>query len=664
MSMPAEDYRSIKLQNPKPLLSGLDRSVSRVFGPRQRRTVVGGNWLLQSTDIHKQSLQFHLLSNDGLKDKLKQYEGIYRRQKTDEPPLTEALALIVEAADRTLGMRPYPVQIYAALLIWHGYLAEMATGEGKSLTACLPAILAGWSGKPCHVITANDYLASRDAVELAPLYQFCGLSVGWIDSEMKTRERKQSYTHSVVYVTGKEILADFLRDWLQLGEYQHAARLQLNKVFGSQSRASANTELVMRGIDTAIVDEADSVLIDEAVTPLIIASPRENKAFTEACQAANQISAQLLEVTDFTVNRQNGEIILTALGEEKIAKVPASFPTLFKSNQRTRELVITALTAKTFFINGQQYVVENDKVVIVDEFTGRMMPQRSWRQGLQQAIEIQQGLPVTDPSETLARLSFQRFFRYFRKLGGMTGTARESADEFWDIYQLFVHPVPTNKPCIRKTLPALIFTSQEEKLQAICTEIFACYKSGQPVLVGTRTVAASEELAVLLTEQGIPFRLLNAVRHREEAEIIATAGQRGMVTIATNMAGRGTDIKLGAGVAKLGGLQVIVSEQHESKRIDRQLAGRCARQGEPGTVRVYCSLDDSLLRRYGHKFLLKPMAMSISEKNSKMSSFTAKIVSTIQKSAQQRAYRQRKVVMQTDDWLNESLALTRNKFQK
>jgi preprotein translocase subunit SecA len=397
---------------------------------------------------------------------------------------------------------------------------------------------------------------------------------------------------------------------------------------------------------------------------LIISQAHENKPLTEACQAATRIAHALAAEMDYRVDRRYREIILTQPGEEKIAEMSATLPDIFQGSARREELVLTALSARVFYQRNKQYVVEKDKVVIVDEFTGRMMPQRTWRHGLHQSIEAREGLPLSDPSETLARLSFQRFFRFFRKLGGMSGTAREAANELWHIYELPVFSVPTNRPCIRKILPSRFYPDQKSKWQAICDEVDACHAAGQPVLIGTRSVAVSESFADLLRERNIAFQLLNAVKHREEAKIIASGGQAGAVTIATNMAGRGADIKLGKGVAELGGLHVIVSERHESGRIDRQLCGRCSRQGDPGSVRTYASLEDELLLQYGPKRLLKLLLQTISRNRPESNHLVDHLISLSQQKAQHQAYRQRQIVMQTDDWLTDALSFARSELDQ
>ncbi|WP_432822664.1 hypothetical protein [Trichloromonas sp.] len=655
--MPSADYRATRAITPGKLHKGLDRCVHDLIGHWRRRDRTLQQLQEQARQIAERSLQHRQRTDAQLRQDLEGYREQFRRRKKDvETFLNEALAVMVEASERTLGMRPYPVQILGALAIHRGFLAEMATGEGKSLTACFPAILAAWSGRPCHLITANDYLASRDAEELAPLYRFCGTTTGWVGGHMDQFERRANYAQGVVYTTGKELLADFLRDRILLGDAHLAPRRQLRRQLNRQHHSL--DQLVMRGIDTAIVDEADSVLIDEAVTPLIISQPQKNEPLSQAVRVAATIAQSLAPGEDYRTDRRYREITLTARGQAQIAETTGSLPPLFHGAGRREELVVTALTAREFYHKGQQYVIEDGAVVIVDEFTGRMMPQRTWRQGLHQAVETMEGLPLTDPSETLARLSFQRFFRFFRKIGGMSGTAREAAGELWHIYGLPVLAIPTNRPCRRRVLPSRSYPHQPAKWQAICDEISSCHQAGQPVLIGTRSVASSEELSGMLQERGISHRLLNAVKHKEEAQIIASAGSQGAVTIATNMAGRGADIKLGRGVAELGGLHVILTERHESKRIDRQLYGRCARQGDPGSARAYCSLDDELLQRHGPGALLKIRPRGEASR-AEANRFAELLVNLAQRSAQRRAFCQRQIVMQTDDWLTDALSFAR-----
>jgi preprotein translocase subunit SecA len=414
--------------------------------------------------------------------------------------------------------------------------------------------------------------------------------------------------------------------------------------------------LVLRGLHAAIVDEADSILIDEAVTPLIISTTHQNDALREACRVAQDLVSALQPESDYTPNLRYREVELTELGRRQIASRCSSLPGLWRGTERRTELVRQALVAREFFLRDKQYIIVDGKVVIVDEFTGRPMPQRTWRQGLHQAIEAKEGLPITDPSENIARLSFQRFFRCFHRLSGMTGTAKEAAAELWHMYGLPVLTIPTNKPCVRRHWPDRVLADDASKWLAVADEVSRRHVTGQPILVGTRSVAASEKLAQLLAERGLECRVLNAVRLREEAEIVALAGQRGRITIATNMAGRGTDIKLERGVAELGGLHVLATERHESGRVDRQLFGRSARQGDPGSAQAFVSLEDELLRRYLPPAV--PNAVSAAWKRGLpgASALARAAFNRAQRQAQRLAYKQRKAVLRMDTWLEESLS--------
>ncbi len=658
MILPAKDYQSLQTLRPAKLHQGFDRLANNLLGRSKRRDSLKQQWLELAKSIHQAAEKHQTLSDQQLQAALNQQRQLFRRRKQDdETLLPDALALLVEAADRTLGMRPFPVQVLGAIMIYHGYIAEMATGEGKSLTACLPAVLFAWSDRPCHIITTNDYLALRDAKQMSVFYRFCRLTTGCVGSDMTNAERQENYQKGVVYTTSKELLADFLRDRLQLGNCAQSDRRLLKKKL--KSNKHSETEIVMRGINAVIVDEADSVLIDEAVTPLIISQTQQNKPLSEAITLASQFAQQLKNDLDYRVNKRHREVTLTESGEKTVAELTIDLPGLWQSDSRRNELIVTALTAKELYQKDQQYVIDDDKVVIVDEFTGRMMPQRTWRQGLHQSVEVQEGLELSDPSETQARLSFQRFFRLFHKLGGMSGTVQESAEELWHIYNLPILAVPTNRPCARKQLPNRYHWDKQSKWQTICAEVIACQQNGQPVLIGTRSIADSQLLAEMLREQGISLQLLNAINHHEETEIITSAGQLGKVTIATNMAGRGADIKLGKGVAKLGGLHVIVSERHESQRIDRQLIGRCARQGQPGSYRLYSSLEDDILQRFGNKPLLTILRNKLSANGVENQKMFEKALRLAQQSAEKQAFDQRAMVTKTDDWLTDALSFVR-----
>jgi len=656
LNLPSEDYRRTHIVIPAKPHQGLDGALYGLVG-RYRRRTIGRSLEKDAEKITEAARGLRHVSDRRLRERLDAMRTEFRSQKRGfEELLADALTVMVEVADRTLGLRPYPVQIVGAMALYKGYLAEMATGEGKSLTACLPAVLAGWSGRPCHYMTVNDYLADRDALQMRPFYTFCGVSVGCVTGQMDPGERRLNHEKDVVYTTLKELVADFLRDRLVLGALHHPSRRLLRQLLQPNLRQLDG--VVLRGLDTAIVDEADSLLIDEAVTPLIISRAQENKPLVEACLTAHGIAGSLKLGPDYRKNIKYREIELTKEGREKVENQARLLPGIWRGASRRMELVKQALVAREFYQLGKQYVIHDDKVAIVDEFTGRLMPNRTWRHGLHQAVEAKESLDVNDPSETLARVSFQRFFRFFRKMGGMTGTAKEAAAELWHIYGLPVLTIPTNRPCIRKMLPDSVFATANEKWQAVVQEIGKWNQTHRPVLVGTRSVEASERLARMLAERGFSFNLLNAVRHREEARIVAAAGEKDRITIATNMAGRGTDILLGRGVAEMGGLHVIATERHESRRIDRQLFGRCARQGDPGSAQAFISVDDELIRRFVPAPMHNRLAAALGRKTPGAGRLAQAALSQAQRAAQRLAYRQRKNVLQMDTWLEEALSFT------
>jgi preprotein translocase subunit SecA len=414
----------------------------------------------------------------------------------------------------------------------------------------------------------------------------------------------------------------------------------------------------MRGLHTAIIDEADSVLIDEAVTPLIISIPRENKILHEAVMTAHDIAGRLEKDRDYTVNLRYREIEMTDAGRRIVDEECSRLPGFWRNDDRREELIKQSLSARELFRPGKEYLVADDKIMIVDEFTGRVMANRTWREGMHQAIEAKENLTVSSPSETAARMSFQRFFRCFYKMSGMTGTAREAAAEFWQIYRLPFVTIPTNRPCIRQQLPDRAFPDEASKWQAIVAEIQRVHQTGCPLLVGTRSVFASEHLAGLLAAQGLTHRVLNAARHQEEAQIIAEAGEPARITIATNMAGRGTDIKLTKGLAELGGLHVIATERHESGRVDRQLFGRAGRQGDPGCAVAFISMEDELVRRFVPETLRNAARRMVAAKAPGWERVAKTVVAMAQRSAQRLAFHQRRAVLKTDTWLEEALSFT------
>ncbi|MDE3099934.1 MAG: prepilin peptidase [Verrucomicrobiota bacterium] len=654
-AVPTHDYRRSDYRVPARPLAGLDALVNRAIGRFHRRAKILQSLHDDAGAIISREREYMEMADAVLQRRLLEFRDRFRRGGRQMESLAlPALAAIREAADRKLGLRAFPVQLMGALALDSGFLAEMATGEGKTLTAGLAAVLAAWSRRPCHVVTVNDYLVQRDAEWLEPFYHFCGARVGFVAFWMGQPERLKNYGCDVTYVTSKELLADFLRDRLHLGRMQNPTRRLIRRMLMPQPNAPDG--LVLRGLHTAIVDEADSVLIDEAVTPLIISASHKNESLRQAAQLAQEMIGMMRPQTDYRANARYKEIELTKLGLKKLVDQASHLPGLWQGHDRRLELVVQALVAREFFHRDQQYIIAGGKVVIVDEFTGRPMPQRTWREGMHQAVEAKEGLPISDPAETIARLSFQRFFKCFHKLSGMTGTARETAGELWQIYGLATVSIPTNRPCIREQWPDRFFAEESDKWFAVVAEIERLHRAGRPLLVGTRSVMASERLGQWLLQRGFEAKILNATRLQEEAAIVALAGEPGRVTIATNMAGRGTDIKLGRHVAGLGGLHVIGTERHESGRVDRQLFGRAARQGDPGSAQVFVSLEDELLR----KFLPKParniLAGTWRRDLPGRERLTKSAVTFAQNKAQSLAFKQRAGVLRSDVWLDEALS--------
>jgi preprotein translocase subunit SecA len=461
------------------------------------------------------------------------------------------------------------------------------------------------AGIPVHVITVNDYLVERDAQWMRPVYDALGLSVGIIVEGMDHEARRAAYACDVTYCTNKQLVFDYLRDRLTMGEGTESLRLRLESLYTDQPRSS---KLLLRGLCFAIVDEADSVLVDEARTPLIISRTPENDDQEQLYRQALRLGHELELRTDFDVRRRDREVELTEHGKDRLGVLAAALGSVWRGTRYREELVRQALTALYLFERDKQYLIRDGKVQIIDEYTGRVMPDRSWEQGLHQMIEAKEGCEITVPAVPIARISYQRFFRRYLRLAGMTGTAREIAGELRSVYGLNVVTIPTHRPLRRRRLPSRIFGSGPAKWQAVVERIRGLRAQDRPVLVGTRSVADSETLSQLLHDGGVPHQVLNARQDEHEAHVIAEAGQAGRITVATNMAGRGTDIVLGPGVASTGGLHVIATERHEAGRIDRQLFGRCARQGDPGSIEFILAVDDQLMREFYPKAFVALLA--------------------------------------------------------
>jgi preprotein translocase subunit SecA len=555
-----------------------------------------------------------------------------------------------------VDMAHFDVQLIGGLVMLNGIVAEMETGEGKTLVATLPASTAALAGVPVHIITVNDYLAQRDAEWMGPIYRALGLSVGIIVHGMDLPAKRAAYQCDITYCTNKEVAFDYLRDRIVLWDRPSPVRLRLERLYGDGSRVG---QLLLRGLHFGIVDEADSVLIDEARTPLIISSEGEGIYDPSVYQCAMGLARDLDYGKDYRASASDRTVDLTYHGKERIRAFEWTAAD-FKANEEQREeLVRQALVALHLFYKDKHYLIKDGKIQIIDEYTGRLMADRSWERGLHQLVEEKEGCEVTTQKETRARISYQRFFRRYLRLAGMTGTAREVASELWSIYRLPVMAIPTNKAIRRRYLPDRIFRTADKKWASIVETVSAVHRGGRPVLAGTRSVEASELLSELMTEAALPHRVLNARQDKEEAEIIAEAGQPGHITVATNMAGRGTDIQLGAGVAERGGLSVIATERHEAGRIDRQLFGRCGRQGDPGTSEAIVSLEDELITVYIGKPVQWAARVFLRNPNGLVTRWIGRILfQRAQHVAERLHARMRHDLLKMDEQLSESLAFT------
>jgi preprotein translocase subunit SecA len=508
--------------------------------------------------------------------------------------IINTFALIREASGRTLGKRHYDVQLYGGWLMINGMLAEMQTGEGKTLTTSLPACTAALSGIPVHVITANDYLARRDCEILAPLYQRLGLTASWVVDGMTPEACQQAYRADIVHTTNKQITFDYLRDRIEMGDDTGDLRFQYRQI-QRQLQPGTGSQLLLRGLCFAIVDEADSILIDEANTPLIITRPIPNEDSPETYSDALYLASSLAVNTDYLVDHRHRSVDLTLAGEDNLELQVVKLPTLWSNKRKRESLVRQALVAQLFFKRDRDYLVQQETVQIIDQATGRLMPDRAWEQGLQQMIEAKEGCLISERREPLARISYQRFFSRYLRLCGTSGTLGEVAPELQRVYGLKVRKVASHKPSRRRQLGVKIYRDRDEQKSALLKRVSELNRNGLPVLIGTASVEESEMISAWLLEVELGHRVLNARQDQKEAEIIAAAGEMGAITVATNMAGRGTDIALAAGVEELGGLHVISLNLNDSRRLERQLFGRCARQGDAGSAESILSLQDSAL---------------------------------------------------------------------
>ncbi|MGA5690484.1 preprotein translocase subunit SecA [Cytobacillus pseudoceanisediminis] len=570
------------------------------------------------------------LSDEQLREKTEEFKARYQKGETVDDMLTEAFAVVREAAKRVLGLYPYPVQLMGGISLHDGNISEMKTGEGKTLTATMPVYLNALTGKGVHVVTVNEYLASRDATEMGQLYEFLGLTVGLNLNGLSKEEKQAAYAADITYSTNNELGFDYLRDNMVLYKEQK----------------------VQRPLHYAVIDEVDSILIDEARTPLIISGSAQKS--TQLYIQANAFVSRLKKDEDFTYDEKTKGVQLTEEGMTKAEKA-FGIDNLFDiSHVALNHHITQALKAHSSMHLDVDYVVQEGEIVIVDQFTGRLMKGRRYSDGLHQAIEAKEGLEIQNESMTLATITFQNYFRMYEKLAGMTGTAKTEEEEFRNIYNMNVIVIPTNRPIARDDRPDLIYATMDGKFRAVVEDIADRHKKGQPVLVGTVAIETSEIISKYLTKKGVPHNVLNAKNHGREAEIILDAGKPGAVTIATNMAGRGTDIKLGEGVKELGGLCVIGTERHESRRIDNQLRGRSGRQGDPGVTQFYLSMEDELMRRFGSDNMKSMMErLGMDDTQPIQSKMVSRAVESAQKRVEGNNFDARKQLLSYDDVLRQ-----------
>jgi preprotein translocase subunit SecA len=636
---------------------GLDMVASRAgMMVRHRRT--GPSFLdRQSAKAAGLSGEMHHMSEAALDDRIATVREVFVRGRQDDDAVVRGLAAVREVARRETGEEPFVVQLMGALAMYYGRIVEMLTGEGKTLTGSIAAPLLAWHHRRLHVFTVNDYLAARDASSRAPIYTRCLLEVGAITQEMEPPERAAVYARPIVYGTPKQITADWLRDQIKLGRAGTAWAARQGVV-----GMAPGVGPIVPGLRAAMVDEADAVLIDEGVVPLIIARSRHEDEMARVYRQAAAIAGKLDEGPDYEVDHVHRRCDLKRRGEHRCSQMfqevlERGGEAIWKATRRGEELVRQALVARHCYLHGQQYQIVDGKVVIVDEYTGRFLPDRSWEHGLHQAVEAKEGLEVTADRETLARMSFQRFYRSYPFLCGMTGTAADATGEMESVYSRPVTVIPTNRPVIRERWALRVFRGARDKWSAIAASIEEVHGKGRPILVGTRSIAASELLSRLLTQRGLAHQVLNANFDKEEAEVVAKAGHGGgeaSITVATNMAGRGTDIKLDEAARGAGGLHVILTEMHGAKRIDRQFIGRAGRQGDPGSAQVFVSLEDDLVLKFT-PLLTRVLRERASEAELRDVRVAGRVFRLAQSRSEARDRRNRGSVLRQDDWIDKFL---------
>ncbi|MGI9329421.1 MAG: DEAD/DEAH box helicase [Gammaproteobacteria bacterium] len=609
------------------------------------------------TRVNDKGAALSAASADELLAKLAELRRALRATRLDDASLVEIFALIRELADRTLGQRHYDCQVIGGWALMQGMAAEMDTGEGKTLTASLPAATAALAGMPVHVITVNDYLAERDAASLAPLYKIMGLSVGLVTEEIREpADRRAAYRCDITYTTNNQLAFDYLRDRIVMGQRRDPLHRLIDR---ARAEGEDDPRLLLRGLHFAIVDEADSVLIDEARTPLKLSGPSEDGIPAEICQEALALAAKLSRhAGSYQVIADRKMVKLTAVGRRLLGQLARSAAPVWRQARHREKLLEKALCALHCYQCDQDYLVRDSCVAIIDEHTGRAMPDRQWESGLHQLIEAKENCEITAGTRSLAQINFQRFFTRYLHLAAMTGTAREVAGELREVYGLSTLRVPRRQALRRIALPTRMHLSQEEKWQDIVREARRLHAEGRPLLIGTRSVADSETLSRYLGSNGLPHQVLNAREDQKEAELIGRAGQPGRIIVATNMAGRGTDIHLAPGVAEKGGLHVIITERNEARRIDRQLYGRCARQGDPGSYQAILSFEDQILQICAPRPIIKFISALDSRRLPVISWLGRALTRLAQLGLEWKYARIRRAMAKSEDRLGDALAFS------
>jgi preprotein translocase subunit SecA len=649
-------YESLRSRRRRPESHrGLDLLAAHT-GMKLRHRKISLAWLRREADkIDTMEVSMRNHSERALDEVVRSLRESFVRGRQDDETVRRALAAIREIARRETSEEPFIVQLMGALALYHGRIIEMLTGEGKTLTGSLAAPLLAWRHRHLHIFTVNDYLAQRDADSRRSIYKRCFCDVGAIHQNLDPESRFEVYARPIIYGTPKQITADWLRDQIRLGPMHTAWAGRRLLAVGGGGGGGGGQGPMIPGLAAALVDEADAVLIDEGVVPLIIARARREDEMAKVYKQGAEIARRLDDEADFKMDYVRRRADLTRRGRHRSEEMAAAYEDpIWQATRRAEELVRQALVARHCYLSGHQYQVVDGQIVIVDEYTGRFLPDRSWEHGLHQAVEAKEGLEITADRETLARLSFQRFFRMYPTLSGMTGTAADARVEMEKVYTRPVTVIPTNRPVVRERFPTRVFRTTEGRWSAVVDSIGELHREGRPLLVGTRSIEASELLSSRLKARGMVHRVLNANFDKDEADLIAQAGRRGQITVATNMAGRGTDIKPDHEALEAGGLHVMLTEMHGAKRIDRQFIGRAGRQGDPGSAQMFVSLEDELVRLHARRLARYLRGAGQSEELGGTLRRRALMVFRLaQKRSEARARRSRGEVLRQDDWIEK-----------